>query len=64
VNLPDADENKGKKYYFIKIANPHTVTISGGTFNINGSTATTINNLYGSKTVISNGTQWYIIGSV
>jgi hypothetical protein len=64
VNLPDADENKGKKYYFIKTANPHVVTIDGGTFNINGSTATTINNLYGSKTVISNGTQWYIIGSV
>ena len=64
VNLPDADENKGKKYYFIKIANPHVVTIDGGTFNINGSTATTINNLYGSKTVISNGTQWYIIASV
>ena len=64
VNLPNATESKGKKYYFIKTANPHVVTISGGSYNINGASATTINNLYGSKTIISDGAQWYIIGSV
>jgi hypothetical protein len=64
VNLPDATESKGKKYYFIKKANPHVVTISGGSYNINGSSATTINSLYGSKTIISDGAQWYIIASV
>lgn len=64
INLPNADLSKGKKYYFIKTATAHVVTISGGTFNINGSTTTTINNLYGSKTIISNGVQWYIIASV
>lgn len=64
INLPDADESMGKKYYFIKTATAHVVTIDGGTFNINGGTSTTINNLYGSKTIISNGTQWYIISDV
>lgn len=64
INLPAADLSKGKKYYFMKTANAHVVTISGGAFNINGSTATTINQLYGSKTLISNGVQWYIIASV
>jgi hypothetical protein len=64
VNLPNATESKGKKYYFIKKANPHVVTISGGSYNINGSSSTTINSQYGSKTIISDGAQWYIIASV
>jgi len=64
VNLPNATESKGKKYYFIKTATAHVVTISGGTYNINGATTTTMNSLYQSKTIISNGVQWYIIGSV
>jgi hypothetical protein len=64
VNLPNATESKGKKYYFVKTANPHVVTISGGSYNINGSSATTINSLYGSKTIISDGAQWYIIAEV
>jgi hypothetical protein len=64
VNLPNATESKGKKYYFLKTASAHVVTISGGSYNINGSSATTINSLYGSKTIISDGAQWYIIASV
>ena len=64
VNLPNATESKGKKYYFVKTANPHVLTINGNVFNINGSGATTINSLYGSKTIISDGTQWYIVASV
>ena len=64
VNLPNATESKGKKYYFLKKASAHVVTISGGSYNINGSSATTINSLYGSKTIISDGAQWYIIASV
>jgi hypothetical protein len=64
VNLPNATESKGKKYYFLKKANPHVVTISGGSYNINGSSSTTINHQYGSKTIISDGAQWYIIASV
>jgi len=40
------------------------VTISGGSYNINGASATTINSLYGSKTIISDGAQWYIIAEV
>jgi hypothetical protein len=64
VNLPNATESKGKKYYFIKTATAHVVTISGGAYNINGSSATTINSQYGSKTIISDGAQWYIISSV
>jgi hypothetical protein len=64
VNLPNATESKGKKYYFIKTASAHVVTISGGSYNINGSSSTTINSQYGSKTIISDGAQWYIISSV
>jgi hypothetical protein len=64
VNLPNATESKGKKYYFIKTASAHVVTISGGSYNINGSSSTTINSQYGSKTIISDGAQWYIIASV
>jgi len=64
VNLPNATESKGKKYYFIKTATAHVVTISGGSYNINGSSSTTINSQYGSKTIISDGAQWYIISSV
>jgi hypothetical protein len=64
VNLPNATESKGKKYYFIKTATAHVVTISGGSYNINAATTTTMNSLYQSKTIISNGVQWYIIGSV
>jgi hypothetical protein len=64
VNLPNATESKGKKYYFIKTATAHVVTISGGTYNINGATSTTMNSRYQSKTIISDGVQWYIVGSV
>jgi hypothetical protein len=64
VNLPNATESKGKKYYFLKKASAHVVTISGGSYNINGSSSTTINSQYGSKTIISDGAQWYIISSV
>jgi len=64
VNLPNATESKGKKYYFIKTANAHVVTISGGAYNINGASSTTINQLYHSKTIISDGAQWYIIAEV
>ena len=63
VNLPNATESKGKKYYFIKTNSGHSVLISGNGYNINGSGTTTIGNHYGSKTIISDGAQWYIIGS-
>jgi len=64
INLPNATESKGKKYYFVKTATAHVVTINGGAYNINGAATTTINQLYGSKTIISNGAQWYIISEV
>jgi hypothetical protein len=64
VNLPPANESKGKKYYFIKTNSGHVVTISGNGYNINGSGTTTIGNHYHSKTIISDGAQWYIIASV
>lgn len=64
VNLPNATESKGKKYYFVKTNNGNVVTISGNGYNISGSGSTTIGNHYGSKTIISDGTQWYIVASV
>ncbi len=64
INLPNATESKGKKYYFIKVNNGNVVTISGNGYNISGAGTTTIGNHYGSKTIISDGAQWYIISSV
>jgi len=64
INLPNATESKGKKYFFVKTATAHVVTINGGAYNINGAAVTTINQLYGSKTIISDGAQWYIIAEV
>jgi hypothetical protein len=61
VNLPPANESKGKKYYFKKIANPHTMTISGNGYNIDGASVTVMNSNYQTCTVISNGVQWYLI---
>jgi len=64
VNLPPANESKGKKYYFVKTNSGNVVTISGNGYNISGGSTTTIGNHYGSKTIISDGAQWYIIAEV
>jgi hypothetical protein len=61
VNLPPANESKGKKYYFKKIASSHTMTISGNGYNIDGASVTVMNSNYQTCTVISNGVQWYLI---
>lgn len=64
VNLPDADESRGKKYIFIKTNTNHTVTIDAGTFLINDGTSTTLGSKYESKTVMSDGSKWFIVGKV
>lgn len=61
VNLPPANESKGKKYYFKKIANSHTLTISGNGYNIDANGTKVLNQNYETCTVISNGVQWYLI---
>jgi hypothetical protein len=61
VNLPNATESKGKKYYFKKIASSHTMTISGNGYNIDGASVTVMNSNYQTCTVISNGVQWYLV---
>ena len=61
VNLPNATESKGKKYYFKKIASSHTMTISGNGYNIDGASVTVMNSNFQTCTVISNGVQWYLI---
>jgi hypothetical protein len=61
VQLPDATQSKGKKYYFKKIATSHTVIIDGAGYDIDGSPTKVLNTNYESATVISNGVQWYSI---
>jgi hypothetical protein len=61
VNLPNATQSKGKKYYFKKIANPHTLTISGNGYNIDANATKVLNQNYETCTVISNGVQWYLV---
>jgi len=64
VNLPDADESRGKKYIFIKTNTNHTVTIDAGTFLINDAATTTLGSKYESKTIMSDGTKWFIVAKV
>ncbi len=60
VNLPPANESKGKKYYLLNTTSAHVTTINGGAFLINGSTTLVLASAYASATVISNGVQWYV----
>lgn len=64
VELPDADKSRGKKYIFIKTNTNHAVTIDAGTFLINDSATTTLSSKYESKTVMSDGSKWFIVGTV
>jgi len=64
VNLPDADESRGKKYIFIKTNSNHVVTIDAGTFLINDAATTTLGSKYESKTVMSDGNKWFIVAKV
>jgi len=61
VDLPDPTLSKGKKYYFKKIASSHTVVITGGGQDIDGSPTKVLNSLYDTCTIISNGVQWWVI---
>ena len=64
VELPDADKSRGKKYIFIKTNSNHAVTIDAGTFLINDSATTTLGSKYESKTIMSDGSKWFIVGVV
>jgi hypothetical protein len=61
IDLPDPTQSKGKKYYFKKLANPHTVVITGGGSDIDGSPTLVLNSLYQAKQVICDGVQWWVI---
>jgi hypothetical protein len=60
VNLPPANESKGKKYYLLNTTSAHVTTINGNGYNINGSGTLVLGTAYASATVISNGVQWYV----
>lgn len=61
VNLPNATESKGKKYYFKNLVSAHVTTINGNGFNIDASATYVLGTSYASATVISNGVQWYLV---
>lgn len=61
VDLPDPTQSKGKKYYFKKIATSHTVVITGGGADIDGSPTLVLNSLNQSAQVICDGVQWWIV---
>ena len=64
VNLPAvASVQPGRSYVVLKDAATQTITIDGaGSETINGATTTTLANdaAYHAKTLISDGTQWFI----
>ena len=61
VNLPNATESKGKKYYFKNLVSAHVTTINGNGYNIDAAATYVLGTSYASATVISNGVQWYLV---
>lgn len=61
VDLPDPTLSKGKKYYFKKTTTSHQVVITGGGYDIDGSPSKVLTSQYETVTVISDGTQWWLI---
>lgn len=61
VDLPDPTQSKGKKYYFKKIASSHSVIITGGGYDIDGSPSKVLNSNFETTTVICDGVQWWVI---
>jgi hypothetical protein len=64
INLPAVAEQKGKRYYFVKLGSAHSATINayaGQT--INGVDHMHLNTNYASKTIICDGSAWYIIAT-
>ena len=61
VDLPDPTLSKGKKYYFKKTTTSHQVVITGGGYDIDGSPSKVMTNQFETCTVISDGTQWWLI---
>ena len=61
VNLPNATESKGKKYYFKNLVSAHVTTINGNGFNIDASATYVLGTSYARATVISNGVQWFLV---
>jgi len=65
IDLPSATTNKGKRFYFVKIGSAHTGTVNAaaGEF-ISGADHVDLTGNYYSKTIISDGTQWFLIAQV
>jgi hypothetical protein len=64
LNLPAVATQKGKKYYFVKSGSSHTFRINAGAGEgINGADHFMLNTNYDSHTIISDGTQWFIIAA-
>lgn len=61
VDLPDPTLSKGKKYYFKKTTSSHQVIITGGGYDIDGSPSKVMTTQFETTTVISDGTQWWIV---
>lgn len=61
VNLPPANQSKGKKYYFKNLVSAHVTTINGNGFNIDAAGSYVLGTAYASATVISNGVQWFLV---
>ena len=61
VNLPDATESMGKKYYFKKTTAAHTVVIAGTGQDIDDAPTKVLTTKNETCTVISNGVQWWLI---
>lgn len=60
VTLPDAALHSGRQIN-VKNIGTGTITVAGGGDNIDGATTAVIGTQWASITVVSNGTQWYII---
>lgn len=61
IDLPDPTLSKGKKYYFKKTTASHQVIITGGGYDIDGSPSKVMTSQFETCTVISDGTQWWLV---
>lgn len=61
INLPAANTQKGKRYYFVKKPSSHNLRIDGAGTNISGADHIDLSTNYSTATLICDGTEWFKI---
>lgn len=62
ITLPPAGKHKGQKFIIKQVGTANSVTVDGGSINIDGATTFTLTTQYDSVAIISDGNQWWKFG--